>query len=435
MAAELLWLLIEGLVASTLAIVLVLALRTPWRRVFGAGLLPLLWLLVPAALLAVALPAPVAQVVEAPAQLATVGTASISLQTIEATVPRDASTPLLALWLLGSLACTVHFIGQQRRFRRLLGPLRERPDGHRAATSSLVGPAVLGLLRPRIVLPADFEQRFDAEQQTLILAHERSHLRRGDLIASAIATALRCVYWFNPLVHLATARLRQDHELAADAEVLQRHPHARRRYADTLLNVQLAVPGLPVGCLWQSSHPLKERILMLKQPAAPRFTPATGAVVGIALALAVSTLAWAGQPARPPAAGATDAAPTASAADGGNPVSYRRIARPKYPQAAVDSGQSGKVLLDVLVGADGSPREIKVAEASAPGVFDDAAIGSVRNWQFNPAAKDGKAVESRVLVPICYATGETSNDCPGPDALEALDGIYTRPADPAAKSG
>lgn len=434
MAAELLAMLVEGLAASSMAILLVLALRAPWRRAFGAALLPLLWLLVPAALLAMALPAPVERIVEAPAQLAAVGGAAVATASVEATIARDASMPLLALWLLGSLACAAHFIGQQRRFRRLLGPLRERADGHCAASSSVVGPAVLGLLRPRIVLPADFEQRFDAEQQALILAHEHSHLRRGDLVASAIATALRCVYWFNPLVHLGAARLRQDHELAADAEVLQRHPHARRRYADTLLNVQLAVPGLPVGCLWQSSHPLKERILMLKQPAVPRFNPLTGAVVGIALAVGISALAWAGQPARPAAASEPDAA-TARADGNVDPVSYRRIARPKYPQAAVDAGQSGKVLLEVLVGVDGSPLEIQVAEASAPGVFDEAAIASVRNWQFNPAVKDGKAVESRVLVPICYATEETSNDCPGPDAVDALDGIYTRPREPEARSG
>ncbi len=432
MAAELLAMLIEGFAASSLAILLVLALRTPWRRAFGAAQLPLPWLLVPLACIGVWLPAPIEQVVEAPATAVAIGAVAVGAATGEATVVFDATPILLAIWLFGSLAFAIHFVRVQRRFDRLLGPVRLRPDGHRAAASSTIGPAVVGLFRPRIVLPADFDQRFDADQQALILAHEGSHLRRGDLPACAVATALRCLYWFNPLIHLAAARLRQDQELAADAEVLQRFPHARRRYADTLLNAQSAVPGLPVGCLWQSSHPLKERILMLTQPATPRFNPAVGALVGIALAVGVSALAWAGQPARQ--AVAADPA-SAHADEGVDPVSYKRIARPKYPRAAVDSGQSGKVLLEVLVGTDGLPREIKVAEASVPGVFDEAAIASVKGWQFNPAVKDGKPVESRVLVPICYAVGETSNDCPGPDAVDALDGIYTRPDTSDSKSG
>jgi TonB family protein len=289
---------------------------------------------------------------------------------------------------------------------------------------------VIGALRPRIVLPADFERRFDAEQRELILAHERSHVRRRDVAARWAACALRCCYWFNPLAHVAASRLRLDQELAADADVLRMHPHARRRYAETLLEEQLAVPGLPVGCLWQSSHPLKERLLMIKHPVTPRFSHRTRIAFATAIIASGCTLAWAGQPPR-----STDSSPVdavvATTADV-DPVTYRRISRPAYPPAAVANRQSGNVLLEVLVGADGTPREIKVSRTSAPGVFDDTAIASVKSWRFNPARRDGQPVESWVLVPICYATGpseETASDeCQGPDAVEALDAIYTRHA-------
>ncbi|MGD3580303.1 M56 family metallopeptidase, partial [Xanthomonas citri pv. citri] len=42
-------------------------------------------------------------------------------------------------------------------------------------------PVSVGLWRPRIVLPMDFDTRYSAAERTLILAHERLHLRRGDL--------------------------------------------------------------------------------------------------------------------------------------------------------------------------------------------------------------------------------------------------------------
>lgn len=296
--ADLLAPLLEGFVASTLACGLVLTLRRPWRRLFGVASLPLLWALVPAALLAIALPAPV-EVLEVSAPATASVTLPAAASRVDSAAPAtDLRGPLIALWLLGSLLCGLRFWRLQRAFQRRIGQLEALPSGAYRAQHADVGPAVLGLLRPRIIVPADFDCRFDLEQQQLILAHERSHLRRGDVIAQSIAIALRCLYWFNPLLHFAAPRLRQDQELASDDEVLRRFPSARRRYADTLLDAQLAVPGLPVGCLWQSSHPLKERIQMMK---ASRITPRRhrlGLAAAAALMVLTGSTLWASQPER-----------------------------------------------------------------------------------------------------------------------------------------
>lgn len=262
MTGELLSFLVEGLLASSVAALLVLALRCHWAHWFGAAQLRLLWILLPAALLAVALPAPERDIGGGGSYIQFVLSPAATPNLPAAASASGTSWREIAVgaWLLGSLATGFFFARQQRRFYQQAGSMRDRGDGIFIAQSSTVGPAVLGLLRPRIVLPADFSERFSTEQQALILAHERSHLRGGDLFANALATLLRSIYWFNPLMHVAARRMRHDHELASDAEVLRGHPNARRRYADTLLNAQLAVPGLPVGCLWQSSHPLKEKI-------------------------------------------------------------------------------------------------------------------------------------------------------------------------------
>lgn len=418
MSAELLSGLLEGSVATSLAILLVLVLRRPLRRLFGAGCIPLLWSLVPLAQLAVWLPAPMRESAVSLPLLAAAGLPQPAATPAATAASGLAASDWLALcWLLGALACAGYFLMLQRRFRARLGQLRECAPGVLLAESHDLGPAVIGLLRPRIILPGDFSHRFSAQQQALILDHERSHLRRGDIVANAIASALRCLYWFNPLVHYAVDRLRHDHELASDAEVMRRHPHARRHYADTLLDVQLAVPGLPVGCLWQSSHPLKERILML---SSNRNTPVRhhlGALLAASLALSAAALAWAGQPGAAPA----DPADAASVNEIG--PSYRSLSPPSYPSTAYAAGEEGKVLLKVLVAVDGSAKQLEVAEASLPGAFDDAALAAVRKWKFNPATRDGQPVEAWVQVPICFSlTQESQTQCSaGPDAL---DGIY-----------
>jgi bla regulator protein blaR1 len=54
------------------------------------------------------------------------------------------------------------------------------------------------------VVPADFESRYTLRERDMILSHERMHVRRGDQLANGLCTLIRCLLWFNPLMHLAT---------------------------------------------------------------------------------------------------------------------------------------------------------------------------------------------------------------------------------------
>lgn len=295
--------LFDGAVATSAALLLVLALRLPLRRAFGARIAYAAWALVPLALLAVTLPAP-----RATTALLRALPALRPAVTVGAPVPLDgtaaaASTPLVdwplllaSAWCLGAALLALRFAAQQRRYLAALGELRPRGDGTFAADAGQ-SPAVIGAWRPRIVLPADFDARYPGGQAALVVAHERVHVRRGDVRANLAVAVLRCLHWFNPLLHAAAARFRLDQELACDAAVLARHPHARRAYADAMLNTQLAVPGLPVGCHWQSSQSLKERILMLKKPLPGRARRSAGLAVLVVALAAGSYGAWALQPA------------------------------------------------------------------------------------------------------------------------------------------
>lgn len=294
-AADVLALLAETTVAVSVAVVLVLLLRRPLREAFGAAVAYGAWLLVPAAILAVLLPA--AAATPAPASMMmTLGNAPAQTLATQAVAAIDTPWWLVALWCLGAVAMTARLAMQQRGFRRALGRLHPRGDGLRQADAITGLPAALGLWRPVIVVPADFEARYSDEQRRLMQLHERTHIVRGDLHLNAVVAAMRCLFWFNPLLHYAARHFRHDQELACDQRVIARHPHARRAYGEAMFKTQLAAQPLPLGCHWGYSHPLTERIAMLKQPLPSSARWLGGSALVLALSLGIGFAAWSAQP-------------------------------------------------------------------------------------------------------------------------------------------
>lgn len=386
--------LLEATLASSAAIVLVLLLRRPLRRGFGARVAYGAWGLVPASLVAVLLPA--AEVTGTGGPFSLSGAIPGALPAIIAQPLAGSVDPrvlLGACWLAGLFGRAAWMAARQSRFRRSLGRLVPRPDGAHEAEHAVDGlPATLGLWPPRVVVPPAFESRHGAGQRDLMLAHERVHVRRRDPWANALAAALRCLFWFSPLLPLAVPRFRQDQELACDATVLGMHPHARRSYGEALLQAQLHSQATPLGCHFGFGHPLKERIAMLgKQlPSAPR--RALGIVLVSTLACGFGFAAWAAQPREP---AASQSAPPAT-----RDAASARTPPPKYPAYAIEHNLDGLVVLIVDIAPDGSVTDAVVERSEPAGVFDAEALAAARQWKFNPATEDGKAVAGRLRVPI-----------------------------------
>lgn len=391
-------LLLETALAGALAILAVLALRLPLRRLCGARCAYALWLLVPVAMASVILPAPVAPIAAA-AVGAPIALAGPGVTLVES--GPDLRPWLLAAWALGALAFGAICVLRQRRFRRRLGRLNARRDGSWISQSTLHGPAVIGAWRGRIVLPADFDERYTALERELVLRHERVHVARRDLAFNLAATALRGLHWFDPLVHYAIGRFRFDQELAADAAVLAQCPGARRPYADAMLKTQLHFSPPPLGCHWQSAHPLKERIAMLKRPVPGPLRYAVGSVLALTLSLAAGWTAWANQPPR------VESNPVAAAAE---PPDQRRLAAPTYPADALREKVEGTVVLRIEVDARGKALRSELdAAASTPAIdarLVAAAIRAAMGWQLEPVA-------GWVKVPVTFSlSGDPSASLP-----------------------
>jgi TonB family protein len=78
-----------------------------------------------------------------------------------------------------------------------------------------------------------------------------------------------------------------------------------------------------------------------------------------------------------------------------------RMVPPRYPKEAKKAKLEGRVLLQVKVETDGTVSEVKVSE-SVPGL-DEAAIASVREWEFAPALDcDGNAIAAWIPIPVRF---------------------------------
>lgn len=139
-----------------------------------------------------------------------------------------ADGPLLALWGATSalaLLALVRGVRTLRRAARAWSP--DVVDGVAVAVAPDLGPAVLGVARPRIVLPA-WALSLDRPLRALVLRHEQEHARAGDpALLMAGALLVTAMPW-NPAAWWIARRLRAAIEIDCDARVLRAHPDVTR---------------------------------------------------------------------------------------------------------------------------------------------------------------------------------------------------------------
>ena len=100
-----------------------------------------------------------------------------------------------------------------------------------------VGPAVIGLFRPTILLPAAIVEHKSAAEIEPLVAHELIHIRRGDLWWAALQTLATRLLWFHPLVWLASKMVTRESERSCDEETIAGIGCRPSDYARGLLEV------------------------------------------------------------------------------------------------------------------------------------------------------------------------------------------------------
>jgi beta-lactamase regulating signal transducer with metallopeptidase domain len=88
----------------------------------------------------------------------------------------------------------------------------------RLAVCALVkSPAVLGILRPVILVPSVVVTGMSPEQLRIVLAHELAHVRRHDYLANLVQVVIEALFFFNPALWWMSRQVRVEREACCDA--------------------------------------------------------------------------------------------------------------------------------------------------------------------------------------------------------------------------
>lgn len=189
-----------------------------------------------------------------------------------------------AVWLAGAAAYSGFYLlayaaGRRRLLSRAapageeeavrLRRLARKIGCHRTArlywSGDIRSPMMLGLVRPAILLPS---HPVGEEELAIILRHELTHLKRGDIAYKLLLLAANGVHWFNPLVWWMAREAAYNLELCCDDDVVRhRGGGFRRLYGEILLRTAQAPGPMPALStrFGSGKAQMKERLINMFQ--------------------------------------------------------------------------------------------------------------------------------------------------------------------------
>lgn len=280
--------LYETLLATSILVVIILLIRKPVARYFGPAAAYLLWI---APVLRLVLPEfSVLPAVEQglAAEYETFSASGVSqttpLTSLAAGPAVSLSAIFLLIWLIGiginlyrhlqshwyfyqSVSRNSHTASASliREFEIVKQKICITNNTNIIVSNKKDGPFVIGFIRPKIIVPYNFEAIYTPVERSLALTHECNHIKRGDMAALMMAIIFKSIFWLNPLTYFAFSAFRTDQEAACDEAVLHQNRHSSlhtKAYANAILKAVTIKSGLPVTSL-AMSHPIKERISLM----------------------------------------------------------------------------------------------------------------------------------------------------------------------------
>jgi len=85
---------------------------------------------------------------------------------------------------------------------------------------------------------------------------------------------------------------------------------------------------------------------------------------------------------------------------------YQSLLQPPYPPEEQRAGNSGRVVLRVLVGTDGRVKQVEKVSAASDAFFASAQRQALGKWRFKPATKDGVPIEQWKTMSLRFVLNE-----------------------------
>jgi beta-lactamase regulating signal transducer with metallopeptidase domain len=187
-----------------------------------------------------------------------------------ASKPLHPLIPWVSAWAAGVLLTGFYFLRKRRRFKKIARQAQEVTNAPLLAMASKLrhifgirrpvsivssnvfnAPFTIGLVRPRIFLPACLLGNADTQVLQAVLSHEFVHVRHWDDLWVRLQLIIQCFYFFHPVVWFVNQRLHLARETLCDRAVLLRNIMTSKTYGHSLVQVlrlgcsQHALPPLP----------------------------------------------------------------------------------------------------------------------------------------------------------------------------------------------
>ena len=258
------------------------------------------------------------------------------------------------------------------------------PDMQLLQSSAVSTPMVIGLFGNQLVLPTAYTQHIDSNALTLIIEHEKVHIKRADNLFNALALMATLLIWFNPLAWLGYMNFRRLQELSCDEKVLTNKTTQQRiLYSKALINCAAnSRAGLIAYSHYGDKNTMLQRLNQIKHTGNSSMI-AKGALLIFAAGM-ISSFAIAKQP------------EAISKVQAISPI--MRI-EPLYPIQAAEQGISGSVVLKYDISPAGKTQNVSVVNAKPERVFDKEAKKALMQWQYKPSNSGFKDV----LVQLDFA--------------------------------
>lgn len=187
-------------------------------------------------------------------------------------------------WLAGVIITLVYYLRRHKKFTvmlkrwgtdvidsRILSALEQeraelkiRQKIQLKKCKLITSPMLAGFIKPVILLP---DTVIHEDELSLILKHELVHYKRKDLWVNLLVVLAAAVHWFNPIVHIMAAAIRNDCETSCDEVVLSNAGAEKRRiYCEAIIGfigTKKAVKPTLSTNFYGGKNTMKKRIISI----------------------------------------------------------------------------------------------------------------------------------------------------------------------------
>ncbi len=161
---------------------------------------------------------------------------------------------IVLIWLIGAILFAVRLLGgfyllerMKRRavvvedcWNKLLVDIKSKLNISRKVllnySTDVASPAVMGLVRPVVLVPIGFFSGLTSKQVEAVLAHELAHIKRHDFAVNLVQSVMEVILFFNPFVWWISYEIKRERENCCD-DIAVSVSKDSKEYAEALLHL------------------------------------------------------------------------------------------------------------------------------------------------------------------------------------------------------